>query len=193
MLPNEDPTNRYVPYFSAAGYIVYFVCGLIGGGVFPADSFGQALSWQISAGGAVSANVLAGIWLARRGEDLSAAGFTMLGIAHGVFFAAIVMEHIDFKVGAAAVFLMIPAQILITFCRLFPSWVKIAGGLVCVLFAISYLTIVVGSQVTAGAWQASCFIGSQALEVVWGGYFLKAARDSARPSHQPRHALNRSF
>jgi hypothetical protein len=150
---DTSPTSR------PQAYIVYFVCGLIGGGVFPADSFGQALSWQISAGGAVSANVLAGIWLARRGEDLSAAGFTMPGIAHGVFFAAIVMEHIDFKVGAAAAFLM----------------------------------IVVGSQVTAGAWQASCFIGSQALEVVWGGYFLKAARDSARPSHQPRHALNRSF
>lgn len=192
MLPAEDPTNRYVPYFAAAGYIVYFVCGLIGG-AFPAESFGEALSWQISSGGAIAANVLAGIWLARRGEDLSAAGFTMLGIVHGVHFAAIVMDHVDLKVGAAAVLLMIPAQILITFCRLFPLWVKIAGGLVCVLFAISYLTIVVGAQTTVGAWQAACFMTSQALAVIWGGYFLRAVRYSERQSHQPRHVLNRSF
>jgi hypothetical protein len=193
MLPTEDPTNRYVPYFSAAGYIVYCVCGLIGGGVFPANSFGQALSWQISAGGAIAANVLAGIWLARRGEDLSAAGFTILGIVQGVFFAAIVMEHIDLKVGAAAVLLMIPAQILITFCRLFPLWVKIAGGIVCVLFAISYLTIAAGAQATVGLWQAACFMAAQALSVVWGGYFLKAARQSERQLHQTHHASNRSF
>ena len=76
----------------------------------PAESFGQALSWQIGSGGAISANVIAGIWLARRGDDLAAAGFTMLGIVYGVFFASIVIEHIDVRMSAAGVLLMIPAR-----------------------------------------------------------------------------------
>src|SRR5262249_17506092 len=131
--PSEDPTNRYAPYFAFAGYLVYLVCGFIGGAM-PNESFGQAVSWQLGSGGAISANVIAGIWLARRGEDLAAAGFTMLGIVYGVYFASIVIEHIDVRMGAAAVLLMIPAQILITFCRLFPILVKVPGVFASVFF-----------------------------------------------------------
>ena len=175
MSPAEDPTNRYAPYFSFAGYLVYLVCGFIGGAM-PNESFGQAVSWQLGSGGAIAANVIAGIWLARRGEDLAAAGFTMLGIVYGVYFASIVIEHIDIRMGAAAALLMIPAQILITFCRLFPMWVKVAGVIVCVLFIVSYLTVVAGAASPVGAWQTCSYIGAEFLAVIWGVYFLKAAR-----------------
>ena len=175
MSPAEDPTNRFAPYFSLAGYLVYLVCGFIGGAM-PNESFGQAVSWQLGSGGAISANVIAGIWLARRGEDLAAAGFTMLGIVYGVYFASIVIEHIDIRMGAAAVLLMIPAQILITFCRLFPIWVKVAGVLVCVLFIVSYITIVAGTAGPIGGWQTCSYIAAEFLAVIWGVYFLKAAR-----------------
>ncbi len=103
MAPAEDPTNRYAPYFSFAGYLVYLVCGAIGAAM-PNETFGQALSWQTRARAArITANVIAGIWLARRGDDLAAAGYTMLGIVYGVYFASIVIEHIDVRVGAAGV------------------------------------------------------------------------------------------
>lgn len=175
MSPADDPTNRYAPYFSFAGYLVYLVCGFIGGAL-PNESFGQAVSWQIGSGGAIFANVIAGIWLARRGEDLAAAGFTMLGIVYGVYFASIVIEHIDVRMGAAAVLLMIPAQILITFCRLFPIWVRVAGVIVCVLFIISYLTVVTGTASLIGGWQTASYASAELLAVIWGVYFLKAAR-----------------
>jgi len=151
------------------------VCGFIGGAM-PNESFGQAVSWQLGSGGAISANVIAGIWLARRGEDLAAAGFTMLGIVYGVYFAAIVIEHIDIRMGAAAVLLMIPAQVLITFCRLFPIWVKAVGVIVCVLFTISYVTIVLGAHIPNGAWQTASYVTAELLAVIWGVYFLRAAR-----------------
>ena len=109
MAPAEDPTNRYAPYLSLAGYVLYLVSGLVGSRM-PAESFGQAVSWQIGSGAAIFANVIAGIWLARRGEDLAAAGFTMLGIVYGVDFASIVIEHIDVRMSVAAVLLMIPLK-----------------------------------------------------------------------------------
>lgn len=173
----EDPTNRYAPYFSAAGYLVYLITGVIGA-LMPPDSFAQALSWQIGSGGAITGNVIAGIWLARRGEDLAAAGFTMLGIVYGIYFASIVMEHIDVKLGAAAALLMIPAQILITFCRLFPIWVRLFGGLVCLLFLAGYCAAVSGSDRAAGPWQIATYVSAQTLAVVWSAYFLKAAKSA---------------
>lgn len=176
MFPTEDPTNRYAPYFSAAGYVFYLLAGLTGGFLFEKDTFGQAVSWQIGSGAAIWANVLAGIWLARRGEDLAAAGFTMLAIVYGVYFTAIVVEHVDMRAGAAAVLLMVPAQILITFCRLLPVWVKIAGVLVCVLFVIFYVTIVMGTHVPGDVWQVTSYIGAQALGIAWAIYFLKTAK-----------------
>jgi len=176
MAPAEDPSNRYAPYFSFAGYLRYLVCGVVGDRM-PAESFGQAVSWQIGSGGAIFANVIAGIWLARRGEDLAAAGFTMLGIVYGVYFAAIVIEHIDVRMAVAAVLLMIPAQILITFCRLFPTWVKVWGVIVCVLFAIEYVNVVtVAVHSAVGPLQAASYISAQLLAVSWGIYFIKAAR-----------------
>jgi hypothetical protein len=176
MAPAEDPSNRYAPYFSFAGYLLYLVCGVVGDRM-PAESFGQAVSWQIGSGGAIFANVIAGIWLARRGEDLAAAGFTMLGIVYGVYFAAIVIEHIEVRMAVAAVLLMIPAQILITFCRLFPIWVKVWGAIVCVLFAIEYVNVVTGAVHSAvGPLQAASYISAQLLAVSWGIYFIKAAR-----------------
>ena len=172
----EDPTNRYAPYFAAAGYLSYLVFGFLGS-VMPAESFGQAVGWQIASGSALTANVIAGIWLARRGDDLAAAGFTMLGIVYGVYFTSIVIEHIDVRVGAAAVFLMVPAQILITFCRLFPVWVKVAGALVCLIFAGEYVIVVTQSH-DVRPWQKGSYLSAELLALVWGGYFLKAARSA---------------
>ena len=177
MAPAEDPTNRYAPYFSLAGYLVYLVSGAIGAAM-PNETFGQALSWQLASGGALTANVIAGIWLARRGDDLAAAGFTMLGIVYGVYFASIVIEHIDVRVGAAGVFLMVPAQILITFCRLFPIWVKAAGVIVCLLFAGEYLVVVTNLQHVRG-WQTASYIAAEILAVIWGVFFVRAARREA--------------
>ncbi|HKW00317.1 MAG TPA: hypothetical protein VJN96_10860 [Vicinamibacterales bacterium] len=177
MAPTEEPTNRYAPYFSLAGYLVYFVCGGLGAAM-PNETFGQALSWQLASGGALTANVIAGIWLARRGEDLAAAGFTMLGIVYGVYFASIVVEHIDMRLAVAGVFLMIPAQILITFCRLFPIWVKVAGVIVCLCFAGEYVAVITESSHVRG-WQTSSYLFAEILAVIWGVCFVRGARREA--------------
>ena len=47
-----------------------------GSSLFPDESFGQILSWQIGTGCAITANVVMGVWLARKGADLAAAGMT---------------------------------------------------------------------------------------------------------------------
>ncbi len=75
---------------------------------------------------------------------------------------------------------MVPAQILITFCRLFPIWVKGAGVIVCLLFAGEYLAVVTGSAHVRG-WplQTASYLAAEFLAVIWGVFFVRAARREA--------------
>jgi hypothetical protein len=170
-----DHTNRSVPYVAITGYISNAIFGNIGI-VFPANSFGQALCWQIGAALAITANVLAGVWMARRNDDLAAAGFTMLGIVQSVLFSSIVVSVVDYRIGSAATFLLVPALALIGFCALFPIWVRWAGLLVCVLFGFQYAAIVQGTHRDVDTVQAASFVSQQVLGLIWSFYFWREAR-----------------
>ena len=167
-------TNRSVPYVAIAGYVSNVIFGNIGT-VFPANSFGRALCWQIGSALAITASVLAGVWMARRDDDLAAAGFTMLGIVQSVLFSSIVLSVVDYRIGAAATFLLIPALALIGFCALFPIWVRWAGLLVCGLFVIQYATIVQGTHRDVDSVQAASFVSQQVLGLIWSFYFWQEA------------------
>lgn len=90
----EEPTNRLVPMIAMCAYAGYFLTGFISG-LVPPDSFAQLLSWQVGSGLAIAANVLAGVWAARLGQDIAAAGFTMLGVVECVFFSSITLTQVE--------------------------------------------------------------------------------------------------
>jgi len=172
---SEAATNRFVPLLAMGGYILYLTFGFISTS-FPRNSFGQAASWQIGTTGAITANVLAGVWLARRGDDLAASGFTMLGIVQTVFFSSIIIREVDYRIAASGAVLMVPSMLLIACCTLFPIWVKGAGLVMCALFVVEYFAIVSGTHRADDALQTISFISAQVLGVIWGIYFMKDAR-----------------
>ena len=117
-----------------------------------------------------------GVWLARRGADLAAAGFTMLGIVDTVFFSGLVVNTIEYRIAATGNLLLVPALILVTFCRLFPRWVKVAGWLVGALFLVSYARVARGTHHPGEAMQVASFLGQEVLGVIWSVYIWREAR-----------------
>jgi hypothetical protein len=173
--PVQPATNLYVPYVAMAGYVGYFLSGLIST-LFSNGSLGEALSWQIGSAFAITANVLSGVWLARRGDDLASAGFTMLGIVQCVFFSSIVLTAVDYRLMAIGVLLLVPALTLIAFCTVFPIWVRAAGLLICVLFVAQYVTILRDVHRPSDALQSASFVGVQGLGILWSFHFWREAR-----------------
>ena len=170
-----QPSNRSLPYVAIAGFVAHLTCGVVSS-LFPDESFGQILSWQIGTGCAITANVVMGVWLARKGADLAAAGFTMLGIVDTVFFSGLVVNTIEYRIAATGNLLLVPALILVTFCRLFPRWVKVGGWLVGALFLVSYARVARGTHRPGEAMQVASFLGQEVLGVIWSVYIWREAR-----------------
>jgi hypothetical protein len=171
-------TNHLVPYFAIAGYLAYFLSGF-SGAFLHSGSYGQALSWQVGSGLAITANVLIGVWLTRKGHDLAAAGFTIVGIVECVFFSSIVLTALDYRIMATGMLLTVPAMVLIAFCPFFPRWVRAAGLLMCVLFIVEYGSVAHGTHGDVDALQKASFIYQQTLGLIWSYYFWKEARTQA--------------
>lgn len=170
-----ERSNRSLPYLAIAGYISYFTSGFIST-LFRDGSFGQILSWQIGTASAITADVVMGVWLARKGLDLAAAGFTMLGIVETVFFSGLLVTTVEHRIAATGNLLLVPAFVLITFCRLFPIWVRLFGWVVVALFIVMYTRVARGAHQPEAALQVASYFLQELLGVVWAYYIWKEAR-----------------
>ena len=113
-------------YLTAVGLAVGASFGLLGSFLGPGPA--QNGSWEISSVGLIVGAALSASRLARNGEDHAAIGFALLAVAEAIMSSGTAAP----PAGAMAAFgagvaLYVPALLLISVPRVFPTWARIAG------------------------------------------------------------------
>ncbi|MFI5263663.1 MAG: hypothetical protein ACHQM6_04010 [Candidatus Kapaibacterium sp.] len=115
-------------------FFATFVLGNLGA-TFPDGSKVQIFMWQIAGASFIAGCTVSAAKMVREDWDLPAAGFTMLAIAYGIYYSAIVTPtESQLPVIASGVYMLIPAMFLISLYRGFPLWVRIFGLIACIPF-----------------------------------------------------------
>lgn len=112
----------------------WVVWSVIGSGVFnfvsvalPFESPEQNLTWKLSIVLIMIAFACMSRAIGKKGEDIPAAGFSVLAISQGIFFSAIPLTGSSNYEAIAGAMFYLPAMIMICFSRTFPLWVRIYG------------------------------------------------------------------
>ena len=163
---NKEKDNRLLVKLLALGYFANFSFGLIAS-FFPPESFWQMTSWQIGDSMAIMASVLASRQVGARGQNLSAAGFTMLAIAYGVSFASSSIDAVNEEKIATVLLHLVPAIFLINFCRIFPSWLRYTSLLICIPFFFMYWNVIMETYHNDNLSNVLAYTGIQLLGVFW--------------------------
>lgn len=135
-MSNQNETKLMLQ-FMAAGYTLTFIFGLTGS-FFPNDSFPQITCWQIGDSLAIMASILAGRYLGLISQNIASSGFTLLAIAYGVSVASSGITGINAEKMATIILPLVPAIFLISFCKIFPLWLRITSLLICIPFFLVY-------------------------------------------------------
>jgi hypothetical protein len=107
-----------------------------------------------------------------RGQHVAASAYILLGITHGISLGSLGRSSINVDRGMTMVMPMIPALVFIFWCELYPKWLRIAGMIPAILFALVYINVHL--DVPYFGWPLySGYATLQVLEVVWGIYLLK--------------------
>lgn len=154
------------------GYILNFLFGGMGS-FFPATSYPQMICWQIGDSLAIMASVLMTRYVGSRGQNIAAAGFTMLAIAYGVSFGSSSINAINAEKMATIVLPLLPATLLISYCKIFPKYVRFGSLLIVIPFFFMYKNVVEGTYHHNNLSNGLAYIGLQILGVVWFVYSLK--------------------
>ena len=168
----DEKEGRLLVKLLAIGYFANFIFG-IAGSFFPAESFWQMTCWQIGDSMAIMASVLASRQVGSRGQNLAAAGFTMLAIAYGVSFASSSLDAVNEEKMATVLLPLVPAIFLISFCRLFPAWLRYISWLVFIPFFFMYLNVINGTYRNDNLANALAYTGIQSLGVFWAVFIWK--------------------
>ncbi|HNT79653.1 MAG TPA: hypothetical protein PKH65_03145 [Bacteroidia bacterium] len=170
MTPEKE--TRLSIIFISIGYIANFVLGLLGS-TFPWESFEQMTTWQIGDSMAIMASVLASRIVGSRGQNLAAAGYVLLGIAYGVSFASSSISSINNEKMATVLLPLLPAIVLISFCRIFPSWLRISSLFIFIPFFFMYWNVVNGTYSNENISNVLAYSSIQLLGILWVIYFWK--------------------
>ena len=157
---------RLLIIFIAIGYLSNFCFGLLGS-FFPTESLGQLISWQIGDTMAIMASVLAGKQVGSRGQNLAAAGYTMLAIAYGVSFGSSSISAVNAEKMSTVLLPLLPAIILISFCRIFPSLIRFGSLLIIIPFFFMYWNVINHSYRNDNLSNLLAYSGIQLLGVLW--------------------------
>ncbi len=168
----DERESRFLVKLLAIGYFANFSFGILGS-FFPAESFWQMTCWQIGDSMAIMASVLASRQVGAHGQNLAAAGFTMLAIAYGVSFASSSLDAVNEEKMATVLLPLVPAIFLISFCRLFPAWLRYISWLVFVPFFFMYLNVIQGTYRDDNVANALAYTGIQLLGVFWAVFIWK--------------------
>lgn len=173
MTPQQE--IRVLMALIGVGYCANFLVGLIGG-FFPPLSYAQMTCWQIADSMAVMASVLMTRYVGIRSQNIAAAGFTMLAIAYGISFGSSSMNAINLEKMAMVVLPLVPATFLISFCRLFPAWLRYGSLLIVVPFFFMYKHVIEGTYTHDDLANAFAYMGLQILGILWFVFALKDLR-----------------
>lgn len=170
MTPEKE--TRLLMIFISIGYIANFCLGLVGS-FFPFQSFAQMTCWQISDSMAIMASVLASRQVGSRGQNLASPGYILLGIAYGVSFASSSISAINEEKMATVLMPLLPAIVLISFCRIYPTWLRMGSLLIFIPFFMMYWNVIAGTYSDENMSNALAYSGIQSLGVLWVIYLWK--------------------
>lgn len=167
--------NRIMMTLIGVGFVSNFAVSFIGW-LFPPLSYPQMTYWQIADSMAVMASVLMTRYAGSRSQNIAAAGFTMLAIAYGISFGSSNMNAINVEKMAMVVLPLVPATFLISFCRLFPLWLRYGSLLIVVPFFFMYKHVIEGTYAHDDLANAFAYMGLQILGLLWFVFALKDYR-----------------
>ena len=170
-MSNQNET-KLILLFMSVGYMLNFVFG-ISGSFFPTNSYLQITFWQVADSMAIMASVLAGRLVGTRAQNIASAGFTLLAIAYGVSFASSTFAGSNEEKMATIVLPLVPALFLISFCRIFPVWLRAGSLLVCVPFFFMYKNVINNTYSPENVSNILAYFGIQLLGVLWSYYIFK--------------------
>ncbi len=125
----------------------------------------------------VCGTILLAVKLAREGWDMAAAGYTILGIGWGIFFAANDFNHlhIDMEIRTSAAYFLMPCMSLLLFYKPFPLWLKILTLCSMLPYVISLILFKIDEhyEKTASLWLELGFGLFHLTSVFWGVFFYR--------------------
>jgi len=154
------------------GFILNFIFGLLGS-FFSPQSYAQMTFWQAGDSLAIMASALASVYLGNKEQDIAEAGFVMLGIAYGVSFASSKTNAIDEEIMASIILPLVPSLFLISFCKIFPTWLRISSILVCFPFFFMYKNVIQHTYNHDNLSNILAYSGIQLLGVLWAFFIYK--------------------
>ncbi len=168
MTPEKE--TRLSLVFLAIGYISNLVLGAVGS-FFPPESFWQMTCWQLSDSLAIMASILASRWAGSKGYNLAAAGYTLLAITFGVSFASSSITSVNEEKMATILLPLVPAIILISYCKIFPAWLRFGSFLICIPFFLIYRSVINDTYQFENISNTLAYTGIQLLGALWT-YFI---------------------
>jgi len=158
--------TRILIALMSIGFCLNFILGIVGS-FYPPDSYLQMTLWQVGDSMAIMASVLAGRYIGSRGQNISAAGYTLFGIAYGVSFSSSAINALNEEKMATIILPLVPALFLISFCKIYPLWLKGGSLLVCVPFFFMYKNVISGIYSDSDISNSLAYLGIQILGVLW--------------------------
>ncbi|MBI4417905.1 MAG: hypothetical protein HY563_03945 [Ignavibacteriales bacterium] len=160
---------RYLP---ATGLAIGALFGVAGSFVTGTT---QGILWEISSLGLIIGAILLAGRSGRNGEDEVAAGFVLLAIAEAVMSggtaAGLSGSQAAFAAGTA---LYVPALLFIGGPKSYPVWVRLAGILAAIPFAITAFRIYAGGEVLPGSELPSAGYGLLTIAMI--GWILRSLK-----------------
>ncbi|NOT36599.1 MAG: hypothetical protein HOP11_04420 [Saprospiraceae bacterium] len=154
------------------GYSLNFLFGMLGS-FFEPQSYGQMTSWMLGDSMAIFASVLASRYIGFRGQNIAAAGYTSFGIAYGVSFASSAINAVNEEKMATIILPLVPAVFLISFCKIFPGWLRFGGLLICIPFFLMYKHVIQGTYKHEDLSNLFAYVGIQVLGLLWSYFMYK--------------------
>ncbi|MBK6931654.1 MAG: hypothetical protein IPH12_12645 [Saprospirales bacterium] len=137
---------------------------------------------KINAALYITGIILLAVKLAREGWDIAAAGFTILAIGWGAFFAS--LDFSDQNVGAhifvSGFYFILPSTLLIATYKPFPWWIKALLIWCNVPFFMLLQTVKTVEDISRSSWVPLGFASLHITSVIFGIFFLMQYRKAKK-------------
>lgn len=164
----ENKSLAYITIYSYSLNLIFSGIGFL----CNTGSKEQLILFQIGNAFAITASVMAGRYTGLKGQHVTASGFILLGITHGISLGALSRSAINVDRGMTMLMPMIPALISMFWCTLFPRWLRISSIIPIFFFTLTYIHVWLGRSYYD--WPLNLGYSTfQIIEVLWGIYLLK--------------------
>jgi hypothetical protein len=172
----ENKSLAFITFYSYSLNLIFSGIGFL----CTASSKEQLILYQISNAFAITACVMAGRYTGLKGQQVTASGFILLGITHGISLGALSRSSINVDRGMTMLMPMIPALVSMFWCHLFPRWLRILSLIPILFFMLSYIYVEMGQSYYD--WPLNLGYGTlQIIEVLWGIYLVRDWKQNINP------------